>query len=139
MQKECDLMKTILEQMLYDYHLSAEFKREMLNKGYIQKDVLFLEGILYELDKNIKVESFIMLNELLRKTYYRLLTKINKGHYILSEIINRPDVWKLIPTEKYPEAWFRDDVLIFTTETKCGTFTKNNIPGVFDYKDNKWQ
>ncbi len=132
-------MKTVLEQMWYDYSLILEFKKELINKGYIYKDVLFLEGMLYELNRNIELESFNVMTDLLRKTYFRLLVKINKGHNLLLDIINKPSSWELSTIEQFPEAWIRDDVLVFTTETKCAVFNKASISDSFKYIDNKWQ
>lgn len=132
-------MKTALEQMWYDYHLVSEFKKELINQGYVFKDVLFLEGIVYELERNIKDESLNVMNDLLRKTYFRLLVRIDKGNKLLLDIVNNPSQWELAPIEQFPLAWIQEDVLIFTTESKCAVFSKNSISNSFKYVDNKWQ
>jgi hypothetical protein len=132
-------MKSSLEQMWWDYNLITDFKKEMLRCGNIYKDVLFLEGILYGLNKNIDNESLNVLNDLLRKTYFRLLIKINKGREHLIDIVNNSSHWNLAPIESYPEAWIQDDVLIFTTEKKCAVFCKKEVENNYKYTDNKWQ
>jgi hypothetical protein len=132
-------MKSSLEQMWWDYNLITDYKNEMLKCGNIYKDILFLEGIIYGLNKNIENESLNVLNELLRKTYYRLLIKINRGEKHLIDIVNNPSHWQLSPIENFPEAWRRDNVLIFTTEKKCAVFCKETIENSYKYTDNKWQ
>jgi hypothetical protein len=125
--------------MWYDYNLILSFRKELINKGYISKQLLFLDGILFQLEKNIRTESFDVMNDLLRKTYYRLLENIDKGSSFLPEIINNPRDWFLIPLEKYDIAWIKNDVLIFTTESKRAVFSKEYVDGGFKYEDNKWQ
>lgn len=131
-------LQNTLEVMWNQFYILNNLKYGLLNKGYVYKDIQYLYGQIDLANKLIDQESFIVLNELLRKTYFRLLKRIDKGQDVIIKIINNPTEWVLTPIEKYKEAWIEDEVLIFTTENKCGVFSKNKAEG-YKYFDNKWQ
>jgi hypothetical protein len=65
-------VETILETLLYRRNLYLEFNKQLISKGYTGKDTI-INSNMEELNLLIKEESFLVLNDLLRKTYYRLL------------------------------------------------------------------
>ena len=127
----------ILEEMYYKLKLLTYFKNELTNKGYTLKTVAWIDGQLDLLKDLIKQESFNVLNELLRKTNYRLLKQIDKGTENLIAICNNPEEWKLGKIEDYPDEWANKESLIFSTERQTLVFSKN-INGM-RYLNNKWQ
>lgn len=127
----------ILEEMYYKLKLLTYFKNELTNKGYTLKTVAWIDGQLDLLKNLIKQESFNVLNELLRKTNYRLLKKINKGTENLIAICNSPEEWQLGKIEDYSNEWTNKESLIFSTERQTLVFSKN-INGM-RYLNNKWQ
>lgn len=127
----------ILEKMFYKLNLLIYFKNELINKGYTLKSIAWIDGQLDLLKDLIKQESFNVLNELLRKTNYRLLKQIDKGTENLIAICNNPEEWKLGKIEDYPDEWRNKEALIFSTEKQTLVFSKN-IDGQ-QYLNNKWQ
>jgi len=127
----------ILEKMFYKLNLLTYFKNELINKGYALKSIAWIDGQLDLLKDLIKQESFNVLNELLRKTNYRLLKQIDKGTENLIAICNNPEEWKLGKIEDYPDEWRNKEALIFSTEKQTLVFSKN-IDGQ-QYLNNKWQ
>jgi len=127
----------ILEKMFYKLNLLTYFKNELINKGYTLKSIAWIDGQLDLLKDLIKQESFNVLNELLRKTNYRLLKQIDKGTENLIAICNNPEEWKLGKIEDYPDEWTNKESLIFSTERQTLVFSKN-INGM-RYLNNKWQ
>lgn len=127
----------ILEKMFYKLNLLTYFKNELINKGYALKSIAWIDGQLDLLKDLIKQESFNVLNELLRKTNYRLLKQIDKGTENLIAICNNPEEWKLGKIEDYPDEWTNKESLIFSTERQTLVFSKN-INGM-RYLNNKWQ
>lgn len=127
----------ILEKMFYKLKLLTYFKNELTNKGYTLKTIAWIDAQLDLLEDLIKQESFNVLNELLRKTNYRLLKQIDKGTENLIAICNNPEEWKLGKIEDYPDEWVNKEALIFSTEKQMLVFSKN-IDGQ-RYLNNKWQ
>jgi hypothetical protein len=133
-------LNSTLENLWHEYDLILFFRNALYKKEYSFKDVYFLNFEINRLEKLIQDESIISLNEMLRKTYYRLLKSINKGQKYLVNIINYPNQWTINPIEKDNEAWISDNVLIFTTENKCAVFSHiDRKVGQFKYVDSKWQ
>lgn len=89
------------------------------------------------LNELIKEESFNQLDQLLRKTNYRLLKQIEKGEEYLVSIINQPEQWKLCKLEEHWNEWLDNDSLIFSTEREILAFTKTDYGQ--KYINNKWQ
>ena len=88
----------------------------------------------------IDTESTILLSELLKKTYFRLLKRINKGIEYLPSIIEFPEDWILNKIENDPDAWVDVNTLIFSTKNNVLAFSNisRNVVGS-QYIDNKWQ
>ena len=112
-------------------------KTELTNKGHNYKTLAWLNGQLDLLTNLIERESFNVLDELLRKTNYRLLTKIDKGIHNLIDIYNNSYQWQLGILDENSKEWFNNDSLIFSTERQTLVFSKN-IQG-HKYLNNKWQ
>jgi len=133
-------MKNTLLEMWLKYNLLLSFKNEMNKLGYASKDLYCLHVQLEILMDLIKIESESILNELLKKTYFRLLKKINRGIEYLPDIISNPEDWCLNSIENDAEAWIDNDVLIFTTKAKIAVFSKLSRKSDGNlYVDNKWQ
>jgi len=133
-------MKNTLLEMWLKYNLLLSFKNEMNKLGYASRDLYCLHVQLEILMDLIKIESESILNELLKKTYFRLLKKINKGIEYLPDIISNPEDWCLNSIENDTDAWIDLDVLIFTTKTKTAVFSKLSRKSDGNlYVDNKWQ
>ena len=123
---------------MYSQFKMLEFmKTELTNKGHNYKSLAWLNGQLDLLTNLIERESYNILDELLRKTNYRLLTKIDKGIHNLIDIYNNSYQWQLGTLEEHNQEWFSDDSLIFSTERQTLVFSKN-IQG-HKYLNNKWQ
>lgn len=127
----------ILEEMFCRLNLLTYFKKELTNKGYTLKTVVWIDAQLDLLQDLIKQESFDVLNELLRKTNYRLLKQIDKGRENLIAICFNPNEWQLGRIEDNAKEWTNKEALIFSTERQTLVFSKT-IDGQ-KYLDNKWQ
>ncbi|HHV98176.1 MAG TPA: hypothetical protein GXX36_01155 [Clostridiaceae bacterium] len=127
----------ILAQMYYKLKLLTYFKNELTSKGYTLKTIAWIDGQLDLLRNLIDQESFTVLNQLLRKTNYRLLKQIDKGKENLIDIYLNPNDWKLGKIEDNPNEWTNKEALIFSTERQKLVFSKS-INGQ-KYLDNKWQ
>lgn len=133
-------MQTILSKMWEKYNLLSAFKIEMNKRGYVAKDVYILQSQLDLLKEVIELESMNVLNEWLKKTYYRLLVKINKGIEYLPDLVENPEQYILNPIEKDKESWIDDEVLIFSTRTHIAVFSKiSRKDQGFRYIDFKYQ
>jgi hypothetical protein len=133
-------MKDTLSEMWNRYNLLSSFKIEMNKKGYVARDMYIIQIQLDIIKKFIDIESMSVLNELIKKTYFRLLKSIKKGTEYLPDIAHNPENWVLNPIEKDKTAWISNDVMIFCTKTNCAVFSKisRNSEG-YHYVDNKWQ
>lgn len=127
----------ILEEMYDRYNLLLFIKEELSNKGHSFKELGTLNSQLDLLDELINKESFSVLNELLRKTNYRLLKRIEKGHKNLIDIFKNPDLWQLGLLENNQNEWINNQALVFQTQRQSLMFSKT-ING-HKYVNNKWQ
>ena len=117
-------MQNTLSEMWKRYNLLLSFKNEMNKLGYASKDLYSIEMQMEVLMQLIQVESENVLESLLKKTYFRLLKKINRGIEHLSDIQNNPEDWVLNKIENDTDAWIDSDVLIFTTKSNIVAFSK---------------
>jgi len=117
-------MQNTLSEMWKRYNLLLSFKNEMNLRGYASKDLYSIEMQMEVLMELIQVESENVLESLLKKTYFRLLKKINRGIEHLSDIQNNPEDWVLNKIENDTDAWIDSDVLIFTTKSNIVAFSK---------------
>jgi len=133
-------MQNTLSEMWNKYNLLLSFKNEMNKFGYASKDLYCIHVQLFLLMELIEIESESVLELLLKKTYFRLLKKINKGIEYLPDIVESPEEWVLNKVENDRDAWIDLDVLIFTTKSSVAVFSKltRKIEGS-QYVDNKWQ
>jgi len=129
----------ILETMLYKRKILNHIKEGLTQKGYTNKTIVGINAQIDVLDDLIKEEGFNVLNELLRKTNYRLLKSIDKGIGSLVTIVNQPSDWYLCNLEDSNEEWLNPESLIFSTERLTLVFTKNKLKNSFSYTNNKWQ
>ncbi len=127
----------ILEKMIIRYNVLIELKDGLISKGYNFHKLSYINGQIELLEDLIAQESFNVLNELLKKTNYRLLKKIEKGHYHLASISNYSDAWFLCDVNENRNEWLNRDSLIFSTEKDLLAFTKNECGQ--KYINNKWQ
>lgn len=127
----------VLKTMWQKYKILIYLKNGLVDKGYNFKSLSYLNSQIEILDKLIKEESFNVLEQLLRKTNYRLLKQIEKGEENLVSIINYPDQWRLCKIEEHCNEWSNKDSLIFSTERETLCFTKNDYGQC--YINNKWQ
>jgi hypothetical protein len=127
----------ILEDMISQYKILSFIKNELTNRGHNYKELAGINAQLDLLNQFIKCESFNILDELLRKTNYRLLKSIDKGMNNLVEIYNNPYEWQLGSLENNNQELFNTEALIFSTERQILVFSKN-IEG-HRYLNNKWQ
>jgi hypothetical protein len=127
----------ILSTMWQRYNILICLKNGLVHKGYNFKSLSFLNGQIELLELLIKQESFNALEQLLRKTNYRLLKQIEKGEQNLVSIVNYPDQWRLCKIEDHCEEWLNNDSLIFCTERETLCFTQNDYGQ--KYINNKWQ
>ena len=133
-------MQNTLLEMWKRYNLLLSFKNEMNKLGYASKDLYSIEMQIEVLMELIEIESECILSELLKKTYFRLLKKINKGIEHLSDIIETPEEWVLNKIENDIDAWIDSDVLIFTTRSNVVAFSKISRKSTgSQYIDGKWQ
>jgi len=133
-------MQNTLSEMWRKYNLLLSFKNEMNKLGYASKDLYSIEMQIEVLMQLIEIESENILDSLLKKTYFRLLKKINRGINYLPDILSNSEEWVLNPIEKDTTAWTDLDVLIFTTKTKTVVFSRlsRQMEGS-RYVDGKWQ
>jgi len=117
-------MQNMLSEMWRKYNLLLSFKNEMNKLGYPSKDLYCLHVQLYLLMELIEIESENVLEVLLKKTYFRLLKKINRGIEYLSDIQNNPEDWVLNKIENDIDAWIDSDVLIFSCKNTVAVFSK---------------
>jgi len=117
-------MQNTLSEMWNKYSLLLSFKNEMNKLGYASKDLYCIHVNLNLLMNLIEIESENGLEILLKKTYFRLLKKINKGIEYLPDIIETPEDWVLNKIENDIDAWIDSDVLIFTTKSNVVAFSK---------------
>lgn len=115
------------------------FKESLTGKGYSFKQLCYIHSQLELLDNLIKAESFNVLQEIVRKTNYRLLKQIDKGGSHVIDIYKNPDRWILCTIEENREEWLSQDSLIFSTERQTLVFTKNQKCNGAKYINNKWQ
>lgn len=115
------------------------FKYGLLSKGHSFKNIAWISGQLNMIDTLIKEESFYILDELLRKTNYRLLSEIIKGQKNILSIYNNPDTWQLGKLEDNYTEYVNSDSLIFATEKYNLVFSKNRLVNACKYINNKWQ
>lgn len=127
----------ILEEMCIRYRVLNAFKSELIGLGHNFKKLAYINGQLDLLSDLIKEESFAVLDELLRKTNYRLLKDIDRGMENIIEIYNNPYDWQLAELEGNNQEWFNEESLVFSTERQTLVFSKN-IDGQ-KYLNNKWQ
>jgi hypothetical protein len=127
----------MLEKMYKRCKILTVFRDKLTDKGYSNKQLAVISGQISILDDLIQHESFNVMDEILRKTNYRLLKSIDKGLHNLIEIYDNPYDWQLVELEGNNKEWFSDDVLIFSTERQTLVFSKN-IDGQ-KYVNNKWQ
>jgi len=133
-------MKNTLLEMWQKYNLLLSFKNEMNKRGYTSRDLYCLHVQISLLMKLIEIESEGILGELLKKTYFRLLKKINRGIEYLPEIIENPEDWCLNKIENDSEAWIDSDVLIFSTKSSVAVFSKlSRKESGYRYTDSKFQ
>ena len=117
-------MQNTLSEMWKKYNLLLSFKNEMNKLGYASKDLYSIEMQMEVLMQLIQVESENVLESLLKKTYFRLLKKINRGIEYLSDIQNNPEDWVLNKIENDIDAWIDSDVLIFSCKSTVAVFSK---------------
>lgn len=130
----------VLSKMWDKYNILFAFKNEMNKYGYSLKDLYCIQLQLSLLKELIEVESVNVLNEMLKKTYYRLLRHIDKGIEYLPDIVLNPENWVLNGIEKDKNAWLDKDCLIFTCRTNCAVFSKISRKSQgYKYVDNKFQ
>lgn len=127
----------ILETMCLRYRNLIYLKNGLVEKGYNFKSLAYINSQIELLNNLIQKESFNQLEQLLRKTNYRLLKQIEKGEENLVSIINYPDQWRLCKIEDHCEEWLNEYSLIFSTEREILCFTKNDYGQ--QYINNKWQ
>jgi len=127
----------ILEIMWQRYKILIYLKSGLVEKGHNFKSLSYINSQLEILNKLIKEESFNVLEQLLRKTNYRLLKQIEKGEINLVSVNNYPDQWRLCKIEDHCEEWLNECSLIFSTEREMLCFTQNDCGQ--EYINNKWQ
>jgi hypothetical protein len=127
----------ILATMWRRYKVLTFLKSGLIDKGYNFKSLSYLNSQIEILTTLIKEESFNTLDQLLRKTNYRLLKQIEKGQENLVSISNYPEWWRLCKIEKHYDEWLNNNSLIFSTEKEALCFTMNDYGQ--KYINNKWQ
>ena len=134
-------MQNTLSEMWKRYDLLVTFKIEMNKRGYPKKDLYCIYVNLDALMELIEFESKILLSELLKKSYFRMLKQINKGIEYLPSIIEFPEEWTLDKVENDLSAWVDANTLIFSTKKNVLVFsnTSRSTLGSQRYIDNKWQ
>jgi hypothetical protein len=106
-------MKDMLDDMWRKYNLLEDFRQEMLLRGYMKKELTYVNAQIDQLKDLIKHPTKILLTELLRRhTNYRL-RKIVQGEVNLLDIINCPENYSLNLIDDYKNAWRSKKSLIF--------------------------
>lgn len=129
----------ILEKMITRQQILKHYKSNLTECGYTYKDLIWINSQLELLDELIREESFNVVNELLRKTNYRLLKCIHKGHKNITKIIDNSYDWKLAKIEGNETEWLIDEAVIFETELCTLVFSRNQLQNEHKYINNKWQ
>lgn len=134
-------MQNTLSEMWRKYNLLMSFKVEMNKRGYAKKDLYCIYVQLSLLMELIQIESNSILSEFIqRKSYFRLLKRINRGIEYLPLIIESPEDWVLNKIENDPDAWVDSNTLIFSTKSNVLAFSKlSRKSDGSQYIDNKWQ
>jgi hypothetical protein len=133
-------MTDVLSELWQKHKLLTIFKTEMNKRGYAGRDLFVLQIQIDLLNKIIEMESMNILNELLKKTYFRLLKSIDKGVEYLPDILLNPEQYVLNTIDKDKEAWIDNNTLIFTTRNDTAAFSKvSRKSDGYSYVDNKWQ
>jgi len=133
-------MQNTLSEMWKKYDLLMNFKVEMNKRGYASKDLYCLHSQVSILIELIDVESKIVLENWLKRTYFRLLKRINRGIEYLPDIVENPDSWILNKIENDLDAWIDKDVMIFTTKSGVLAFSKiSRKSDGYSYIDGKYQ
>lgn len=128
----------ILETMWQRYKILIYLKSELVKKGYNFKSLTYINSQIELLNILIKEESFNQLEQLLRKTNYRLLKQIEKGEENLVSIVNHPEQWRLCKIDEHCNEWLNNNSLIFSTERgEFLAFTQSEYGQ--QYINNKWQ
>lgn len=127
----------ILATMWRRYKILVYLKNGLVDKGYNFKPLSNINSQIEILTTLIKEESFDVLEQLLRKTNFRLLKQIEKGEENLVSITNHPDKWRLCKIEEHCEEWLNNNSLIFSTEREVLAFTQADYGQ--RYINNKWQ
>jgi len=112
-------------------------KSGLIGQGHNFKSLSYINAQIEILNKLIKEESFNILDQLLRKTNFRLLKTIEKGEENLVSINNYPEQWRLCKIDDNYNEWLNNDALIFSTERETLCFTRNEYGQ--KYINNKWQ
>ena len=134
-------MQNTLLEMWKKYNLLVDFKTLMNERGYAKKDLYCIYSQIEILNELIDMESMNNLELLLKKSYFRLLKRINKGIEYLPSIIDSPEEWTLDKIENDSSAWIDTNTLIFSTKNNVLVFSNisRNTLDSQKYIDNKWQ
>lgn len=128
----------VLTTMWRRYQILIYLKNGLVEKGHNFKSLSYFNSQIEILNKLIKEESFDQLEQLLRKTNYRLLKQIEKGEENLVSIYEHPEQWRLCKIEDCCSEWLNNNSLIFSTEREeTLVFTQNDYGQ--KYINNKWQ
>lgn len=129
----------ILEKMIRRQQILQFYKENLTDCGHTYKGLEFVYNQLELLEELIKEESFDTMNELLKKTNFRLLTSIQKGLENIIKIIDNSYDWNLAKIEGNESEWLNNESVIFNTELYTLVFSKNNLQDGQKYINNKWQ
>jgi len=134
-------MKSTLSEMWKRYDLLLSFKVEMNARGYSTKNLYGIQLQIDLLEELIQIDSINVLSDLLlRKTYLRLLRRIDRGIEYLPDVIENPDNWCLNKIEDDMSSWNSKDVLIFECKKSVNVFSKlSRNPSGKVYQDSKYQ
>lgn len=128
----------VLEKMCDKVKLLRYFRSKLIDSGYINATT-GLQSQIQLLDDMIQIEALNVLDELLRKTNYRLLTSIVRGHENVKDILQHPNEWNLGKFDENHDEFTSVDSVIFETERCSLVFSKNNLTNGQTYVNNKWQ
>jgi hypothetical protein len=129
----------MLDIMLKKKVILQFYKDGLVNKGYTYKDLIWINSQLILINELVNKEAWNCLNELLRKTNYRLLKCIHQGNKNIPSIITNSYDWQLAKIEGNELEWLNKEALIFETETCTLVFSKNQLHNEHKYINNKWQ
>lgn len=129
----------MLDVMLKKKAILQFYKDRLTNKGYTYKDLIWINSQIILINELVNKEAWNCLNELLRKTNYRLLKCIHQGYENLSSIIANSYDWQLAKIEGNESEWLNKEALVFETETCTLVFSKNQLQNKHEYINNKWQ